>query len=63
MVWAFHSHSQDLLLDSSVKNCANNRLEWANAKSLGIFIWLQSSEVMVSRVRILLIRSLILFFL
>lgn len=46
ILWAFHSQSQDLLLDASRQACGE-RLSWTNAKSLGIFLWLKSSEALV----------------
>jgi hypothetical protein len=47
VVWAFHSESQDLLLDESVKACEEGKLTWENAKALGVFLWLKSPEVLV----------------
>lgn len=46
IVWAFHSESQDLLLDASVKACPD-KLTWENAKALGIFLWLKSPAILV----------------
>lgn len=46
VVWAFHSESQDLLLDASVKACPD-RLTWENAKALGIFFWIKAPDVLV----------------
>ena len=47
MVWAFHSESQDLLLDESVKACEGGKLTWANAKALGVFMWITRPDVLV----------------
>lgn len=47
VVWAFHSDSQDLLLDESIKACEGSKLTWDNAKALGVFLWLKSPEVLV----------------
>ena len=46
MVWAFHSESQELLLNTSTTAC-NGKMCWSDARALGIFIWLRSVESMV----------------
>lgn len=46
-VWALHSQSQDLLLERCVRLCGS-RFVWADARSLGIFLWLQKIDVVVS---------------
>jgi hypothetical protein len=46
VVWAFHSESQDILLDASIKACPD-KLTWENAKALGIFLWLKYPAVLV----------------
>lgn len=46
-VWALHSQSQDLLLERCVRLCGN-RFVWEDARSLGIFLWLQKIDVVVS---------------
>lgn len=46
VVWAFHSESQEILLDASVKACPD-RLTWENAKALGIFLWIKAPDVLV----------------
>ncbi|KAJ8594840.1 hypothetical protein M405DRAFT_857819 [Rhizopogon salebrosus TDB-379] len=43
MIWAFHSESQELLLSTSTAAC-NGRMLWYDARALGIFIWLNSTE-------------------
>lgn len=48
IAWAFHSESQDLLLDESVKACASGKLDWAGAKAMGIFMWIKSADILVS---------------
>lgn len=48
VVWAFHSDSQDLLLEESLKACEGGKLTWENAKAMGVFMWLKSGEVLVS---------------
>lgn len=46
MIWAFHSESQDLLLSSSVA-AAGGKMRWCDARALGVFVWLSSTETMV----------------
>jgi hypothetical protein len=46
MVWAFHSESQDLLLSASTAAC-NGKMCWADARALGVSIWLSSIDAMV----------------
>jgi len=46
MVWAFHSESQELLLNASIAAC-NGRMGWSDARALGVPIWLTSIEMMV----------------
>ena len=48
MIWAFHSESQELLLSASVAACSNGKMSWADARALGVFIWMQSREAMVN---------------
>ncbi|KAG6911550.1 hypothetical protein DXG01_011852 [Tephrocybe rancida] len=43
MIWAFHSESQDLLLGASTTAC-DGKLGWANARAVGIPIWLTSVD-------------------
>lgn len=46
MIWAFHSESQELLLNMSVAACGG-KMGWTEAKALGVFLWLRSPESMV----------------
>ena len=46
MIWAFHSESQDLLLRASVA-ATGGRMRWRDARALGVFVWLSSTETMV----------------
>lgn len=46
MVWAFHSESQELLLDVSATACSG-KICWSDARSLGIFLWLKSTDTIV----------------
>ncbi|KAI8367413.1 RAVE protein 1 C terminal-domain-containing protein [Choanephora cucurbitarum] len=43
-VWALHSQSQDLLLERCVRLC-KDRFVWKDARSLGMFMWLQKIDV------------------
>ncbi|GAA5906755.1 hypothetical protein JCM6882_003293 [Rhodosporidiobolus microsporus] len=43
MVWAFHSESQELLLEEATKACGG-KLTWEKAKTLGLALWLKSPE-------------------
>ncbi|KAG8219687.1 RAVE protein 1 C terminal-domain-containing protein [Butyriboletus roseoflavus] len=52
MIWAFHSESQDLLLNTSTAAC-NGKMLWADARALGIFIWLTSVDTMKSHMEII----------
>lgn len=46
IVWAFHSESQELLLNTSTAAC-NGKMCWSDARALGIFVWLKSLESVV----------------
>ncbi|KAI8370276.1 RAVE protein 1 C terminal-domain-containing protein [Blakeslea trispora] len=43
-IWALHSQSQDLLLERCGRLC-QDRFLWKDARSLGIFMWLQKIDV------------------
>jgi len=47
IVWATHSESQEVLLSAATECCSNGKLLWPDAKRLGVFLWLSSSEVVV----------------
>jgi hypothetical protein len=47
IVWASHSESQDMLLNASTNYCSNKKMMWDDAKALGVFLWLKSTEVIV----------------
>ncbi|ORZ24097.1 RAVE protein 1 C terminal-domain-containing protein [Absidia repens] len=49
MAYALHSQSQDLLLDRCIKLCGG-KLLWEDARSLGIFLWLQKIDVVKEQV-------------
>lgn len=46
MIWAFHSESQELLLNVSTAAC-DGKMCWSDARALGIAIWLNSTEALV----------------
>ncbi|KAJ6574959.1 WD repeat-containing protein [Mycena capillaripes] len=52
MVWAFHSESQDLLLSASTAAC-NGKMCWADARALGVSIWLNSIDAMKSHMEVI----------
>ncbi|KAG8835972.1 regulator of (H+)-ATPase in vacuolar membrane [Serendipita sp. 399] len=43
MVWAFHSSTQEVLLNVSTAACGG-KMTWNDARALGIFLWLNSLE-------------------
>ncbi|KZT72790.1 hypothetical protein DAEQUDRAFT_704451 [Daedalea quercina L-15889] len=51
MIWAFHSESQELLLSQSVAACGG-KMTWSEARSLGVFLWLRSSESMKAHMEV-----------
>ena len=53
-VWAKHSDSQELLLDATTQCCPNSKMLWLDAKRFGVFLWLRSSELIVSHDYLLL---------
>lgn len=46
MIWAYHSESQEILLSASVA-ASGGKMVWADAKALGVFLWLNNLESMV----------------
>ncbi|PPQ67110.1 hypothetical protein CVT25_005711 [Psilocybe cyanescens] len=52
MVWAFHSESQDLLLDASIASC-NGKMTWSDARALGIALWMTSGETLKSHIEVI----------
>ncbi|KAF9354925.1 regulator of (H+)-ATPase in vacuolar membrane [Mortierella sp. AD094] len=52
ITWAYHSESQDLLLDfcsSSLKV----PMTWVEAKSLGIFLWMRKKDAMIKQMEVI----------
>ncbi|KAI0036631.1 WD repeat-containing protein [Vararia minispora EC-137] len=45
IVWAFHSESQGMLLNACTTAC-RNKMTWGDARALGVFMWLTSSDIM-----------------
>ncbi|KIM47847.1 hypothetical protein M413DRAFT_417307 [Hebeloma cylindrosporum] len=43
MIWAFHSESQELLLEASTAACSG-KMTWSDARALGVAIWLNSGD-------------------
>ncbi|KAK7064348.1 WD repeat protein [Favolaschia claudopus] len=52
IIWAFHSESQDLLLSASTAAC-NGKMCWADARALGVSIWLNSIDAMKSHMEVI----------
>ncbi|KAG0089757.1 regulator of (H+)-ATPase in vacuolar membrane, partial [Podila epicladia] len=52
VVWAYHSESQDLLLDFC-STSLKNPMTWSEAKSLGIFLWMRKKETMVKQMEVI----------
>jgi hypothetical protein len=50
MIWAFHSESQELLLNASIAACGG-KLTWPDARALGIPLWLTSIESLVREMK------------
>jgi hypothetical protein len=48
IVWAFHSGSQDILLDL-VSRHFNGKMMWQHAKQCGVFMWMSDINALVSR--------------
>ena len=47
IVWAFFSESQEILLAASSEACGG-KMSWKDARALGVFLWLQSNDSIVS---------------
>jgi hypothetical protein len=47
VVWAYHSQSQEILLNAATEACDERKMRWADAKALGVFLWLRSYESLV----------------
>ncbi|KAG8771960.1 regulator of (H+)-ATPase in vacuolar membrane [Serendipita sp. 397] len=52
MVWAFHSSSQEILLDASTAACGG-KMTWNDARALGIFLWLNSIETVKTQFEVI----------
>ena len=48
IAWAFHSDSQDILVDL-VSRHYNGRILWSHAKESGIFMWMTDINALVSQ--------------
>ncbi|KAH9969083.1 WD repeat-containing protein [Russula dissimulans] len=51
IIWAFHSETQGLLLSASLAAC-QDKMTWSDARALGVFLWLNSSESMKSHMEV-----------
>lgn len=47
IIWAFHSRSQDILVDL-VSRHFNGKMMWQHAKESGLFMWLSDISALVS---------------
>lgn len=47
MLWAFHSQSQEILLEASLSAC-KGPMSWENARALTFPLWLKSHSALVS---------------
>ncbi|KAF5323620.1 hypothetical protein D9611_005764 [Ephemerocybe angulata] len=45
MLWAYHSESQDLLLNASIAACGG-KMTWSEARAVGLPLWLTSTETL-----------------
>ncbi|KAF9420312.1 regulator of (H+)-ATPase in vacuolar membrane [Podila epigama] len=52
IVWAYHSESQDLLLEYC-STSLKNPMTWPEAKSLGLFLWMRKKETMIKQMEII----------
>ncbi|KAG8772808.1 regulator of (H+)-ATPase in vacuolar membrane, partial [Serendipita sp. 398] len=52
MVWAFHSSSQEILLDASTAACGG-KMTWNDARALGVFLWLNSIETVKTQFEVI----------
>jgi len=53
IVWATHSESHEVLLQAATASCENNKMMWADAKRLGVFLWLKSQEAIRSQLEVI----------
>ncbi|KAF9455073.1 hypothetical protein P691DRAFT_770160 [Macrolepiota fuliginosa MF-IS2] len=52
MIWAFHSESQELLVSACTAAC-NGKMTWADARALGVPIWLNSLDSLKSQLEVI----------
>ncbi|KAF9908205.1 regulator of (H+)-ATPase in vacuolar membrane [Linnemannia zychae] len=52
ITWAYHSESQDLLLDFCV-NSLKTPMTWPEAKSLGLFLWMRKKDAVIKQVEVI----------
>lgn len=46
VLWAFHSQTQEILLQASIEACGD-KMTWKQARSFGVFQWLRGHEQLV----------------
>ncbi|EJT99961.1 hypothetical protein DACRYDRAFT_81581 [Dacryopinax primogenitus] len=51
MVWAYHSETQGLLLQTCTQAC-NDKMAWSDARALGVFLWVTSTDVLKNQMEI-----------
>ncbi|KAG0202623.1 regulator of (H+)-ATPase in vacuolar membrane [Mortierella sp. GBA30] len=52
ITWAYHSESQDLLLDFC-SNSLKAPMTWNDARSLGVFLWMRKKETMINQMEMI----------
>ncbi|KAG0233631.1 regulator of (H+)-ATPase in vacuolar membrane [Actinomortierella wolfii] len=52
IAWAYHSESQDLLLEFCV-NSLKGPMMWSDARTLGLFLWLRKKETIVKQLELI----------
>ncbi|KAF9136164.1 regulator of (H+)-ATPase in vacuolar membrane [Mortierella sp. 14UC] len=52
ITWAYHSESQDLLLDFCV-NSLKTPMTWPEAKSLGLFLWMRKKDAVIKQMEVI----------
>jgi hypothetical protein len=52
IVWATHSESNEVLLQAATASCENGKMTWADAKRLGVFLWMKSQDAIKSQLEV-----------
>ncbi|KAL7418926.1 regulator of (H+)-ATPase in vacuolar membrane [Cryptotrichosporon argae] len=53
IVWATHSESHEVLMQAATASCREGKMLWADAKRLGIFLWLSSTDAIKAQLEII----------